>query len=662
MSRTAKLFRLLVLTSAFFLLFASKTVITYAAFTDSETIDSDLQLRSGYLSLADIGSPFNDGLEGIVDQTASKEIAIKNTGTLQAKVSYSVTSGTSDWSEYVNVSDTGHFNGQVVEPTASISPQLTVKVKKDWTSEDPLVLTVKVRLQQANAKGNNGFYDEKSFTIKISKTQKQPEEEWPDDDKFKDGYYLAQNMVFSRISQKRKTIVPGILFLKDSIINKKDTSGKDMSLERIISEIDKSLVLNQGGSLNIKNFHYEIGKGLRLELVLAEDSSDYSYISEVRINWNQAVRSQPVISGFAKPLLLQTDFNSNSTFKSDRTIAARTEGSKFTFVTTNGTSPLVGESIDNSLLKKYTTVEVVNDQNHNFQAAFFGESQLLVKQLSQNSSGKKANVVLKDKESGEVLFSRPIMGVKEIVNPMSDGTVAWQSTSSNLVKAAVLSNKLEDDDSNQPKYHARIIFKLADSLSGTYFIKQFNNNYTIDDTNYTSDGKFLILDISASEIATKNFEFVLYSSISMDPDSAIIHYGSIPIPQPSASFSVETVNEMTDDSSFSTNQERSEELESNQYSDQESDRANSQDNNSDGDHNADEANTRATDSSENSEQKQQKKQQESVSNLLDDYRKIHEQNQDDHLNIQDINQNTKGADIVPTENTQDSVDSVSSDN
>ncbi|MGO2695959.1 hypothetical protein [Bavariicoccus seileri] len=169
MSRTAKLFRLLVLTSAFFLLFASKTVITYAAFTDSETIDSDLQLRSGYLSLADIGSPFNDGLEGIVDQTASKEIAIKNTGTLQAKVSYSVTSGTSDWSEYVKASDTGHFNGQVVEPTASISPQLTVKVKKGWTSEDPLVLTVKVRLQQANAKGNNGFYDEKSFTIKISK-------------------------------------------------------------------------------------------------------------------------------------------------------------------------------------------------------------------------------------------------------------------------------------------------------------------------------------------------------------------------------------------------------------------------------------------------------------------------------------------------------------
>lgn len=406
MSRTAKLFRLLVLTSAFFLLFASKTVITYAAFTDSETIDSDLQLRSGYLSLADIGSPFNDGLEGTVDQTASKKIAIKNSGTLQGTVSYSVTSGTSDWSEYVNISDTGHFNGQVLEPNASISPQLTVKVIKDWTSEEPLVLTVKVRLQQVNAKGSNGFFDEKNFTIKISKTQKQPEEQWP---LFSGNYFIAQDLIFNRVDNgKVLTIQPGIIYF---------SSGKnEVYNEQTVATLKKRLSENLKGRTGYaRNILYEMldikyipEKGFKVVLKLRKDQY-YDYPDRLGFNLDNGGAEFNWHIGddnFGHLLLLESDII-NTNITNDATIILN--GKKTTVSLKLANSNSVYFNLERASLTDYLFISLEGSNKGNYQVEL-KDDQLVVTANSEANYGDVLYVMFCSKNTpNEVLFRRKIV-------------------------------------------------------------------------------------------------------------------------------------------------------------------------------------------------------------------------------------------------------------
>lgn len=200
---------LLLLVTLFFLVYPFQT--TYAYFTDQTTVNGNLKLTTGTLSLADIAA---SSLTFKTETKLSVTTIVKNTGSLDGKLAVkeisAIQAGKSvDYKDYFGLNIT--FDDSNI--TASSTKNMTVNVtkNKDWDKEQPIELSIPVRISQTNiTEDESGFIDQKIYRITVTNNSVTTPE-WPE---FKENGYIAQPLYRSVVDGKLTTVIPGVVYLK----------------------------------------------------------------------------------------------------------------------------------------------------------------------------------------------------------------------------------------------------------------------------------------------------------------------------------------------------------------------------------------------------------------------------------------------------------------
>lgn len=248
---------LLLLVTLFFLIYPFQT--TYAYFTDHTSVNGNLSLKTGTLSLADIEA------SSLTFKTETKlpvTTVVKNTGSLDGKLTVKEISAIQDgksvnYTEYFDVNVT-FYDSNI---TASSSRNMTVIVtkKKDWAKEKSIELAIPVRISQTNVAGDeSGFIDQKIYRITLTNSIVE-KPEWPE---FKDNGYIAQPLYRSVVDGKLTTVIPGVVYLKytGKYIDefKEEVKKQANEMNYAISELTH--IANQGFKIVLTHREGTIGK------------------------------------------------------------------------------------------------------------------------------------------------------------------------------------------------------------------------------------------------------------------------------------------------------------------------------------------------------------------------------------------------------------------
>lgn len=250
---------LLLLVTLFFLIYPFQT--TYAYFTDHTSVNGNISLKTGTLSLADIAA------SSLTFKTETKlpvTTVVKNTGSLDGKLTVKEISAIQDgksvnYKEYFDVNVT--FDDSNITASSIRNMTVIVTKKKDWAKEKLIELAIPVRISQRNVVGDQlGFIDQKIYRISLTNNSVEMPE-WP---KFEDNGYIAQPLYHSVVDGKLTTVVPGIVYLK---------SAKPVNDPKALFE--NSISIQRNGQSTIKpvvsKVDYIDKKGYRLELIHAEN-------------------------------------------------------------------------------------------------------------------------------------------------------------------------------------------------------------------------------------------------------------------------------------------------------------------------------------------------------------------------------------------------------
>lgn len=256
---------LILLVTLFFIVYPLQT--TYAYFTDQTAINGNLKLTTGTLSLADITA----NSQTFHTETEHTLVTpIQNTGSLDGKLTITAIAATQnnqviDYKNYLDVAT--NFNSSSIN--SNIEQTLSVKLtkNKDWTKEQPIVLSISVRISQANlVQDNHGFSDEKIYNITIINDKPKDENvDWP---KFEGNGYVSQRLYYGVDNEKLTTIIPGVVYLK--------YEGKDSQ------KFEEKLRGTLRGASNVKyaipTIDYIPNKGFKVTV---------TYPDNLQAKWNQ---------------------------------------------------------------------------------------------------------------------------------------------------------------------------------------------------------------------------------------------------------------------------------------------------------------------------------------------------------------------------------------
>ncbi|MGI6155663.1 MAG: hypothetical protein ACOYEB_06920 [Enterococcus lemanii] len=413
MKRQSLLLSLIILVTLF--LHFTPLATTYAYFTDSVSIDGSIKLKTGVLSLSSI-----DTQEIILDSSAEKNISVSllNTGTLLGKLTIkdiSIQMNNQDVSnKYFTVKDIKLIN-EFIEPGKQ--SELKFKVKKifDWDEQTPIILSIKIRLSQANLESDDkGFIDEKNFYLTIKNTN---QDIFPENNYFGDKqYYIKENLFYSVVDNKLTTIIPGEVYLKYKegiqIDKVEQEEMKKHLLEKTTSKDKNNYIFDEISYIDKKGFKMI----LRLKSNIDRASNLYGWL-RLNIDYyrHQGDNSErlPYIGEeeFGLPLLVSSDVNQNNSPQIGFPIIIDQNNSINSFFTfkyqANPGSERKLINLEKYILKNKLSLELVGDKSSDLIFSWHEKySSFSLKQVTSSSiEGIKINLV---NNEGLVLFSRDI--------------------------------------------------------------------------------------------------------------------------------------------------------------------------------------------------------------------------------------------------------------
>lgn len=311
MKRQSIFLSLIILVTLFLL--SNSLITTDAYFTDSVSVDGSIKLKTGILSLSPI-----DIQEVVLDSEEEKNISVPllNTGTLLGKLTIkdiSIQMNNQEISnKYLTITDI-ELTKKSIEPKEQSELRFKIKKKSDWNEQNPIILSIKIRLSQASLENDvNAFVDEKNFYLTIKNIN---QDTFPENNYFRDKqYYIKENLFYSVVDNKLTTIIPGEVYLKYK---------EGIQIDKVEQEEMKKHLIEQTTSKYKTNYifddiSYVDKKGFKMILRLKSDIDwAYNRYGWLRLNigyyWHQGSNSErlPYIGEeeFGLPLLVNSDFN-----------------------------------------------------------------------------------------------------------------------------------------------------------------------------------------------------------------------------------------------------------------------------------------------------------------------------------------------------------------
>lgn len=384
---------------------------TYAYFTDSVSVDGDISLKLGTLSLAEIPSQ-NVTIKKGMTTAELLPVKIKNTGSLDGKLTIKgITAKMGDTQinnieEYLKVVPTNLLLKVLAGEEKTLAVQLE-KIK-DWPENTPITLSINLRISQGNlSETDRGFIDEKSLEITV-KNEKPTD--WPE---FTGDIYIKQNTYYSVVKEKKEytNVIPGELYLKE---------------ERILTptQIDKFItgviVTNNQNGKYTSDIKYIQGKGFHfrnvrmLSYVSNNTSNNHNNSFNVNIIYPKDIDNSKFITidAFAQPFILSSDIVEQDNIKVPTTIILneKDKNVNLTFHTHNNQKPLTKDLSYNerAYVEKNLTVSL-SESNH-FNVEYIANHSGLIVKRTDNGNNKNSTIMLK--RGSEIVFSREVKGSK----------------------------------------------------------------------------------------------------------------------------------------------------------------------------------------------------------------------------------------------------------
>ena len=398
------------------LFFFFTPVDSMAAFVNNRSIDTSIKLRAGYLSLdvmaqQDVLS-FSDK-----DKTQDVRLNVKNTGTLEGKVTFAIQMITLDGQnltvdqakEYIELADLGNI--EKIKAGESQTATLTLRRKKPWSDKTPIKITIQTTISQGNlVNDTTGFIDKKETTIQL--TSKDTKGDWIDEGRFNQyGYAIGQQMYYSVVNDQLTTVVPGIVYIK---YKSGQTISKSENQE--ISDLIKNAIKPvQGMSYKIDSILYVENQGFKIQLSLESKSAQMNFVvNGIQFQYINSNLVYAHISDFCKPLILDADINRSNRF-TNQVLYSSMLGTNYHLFSNKETntfnSGLTAADILDYLQVHYD-IGFAGTDAHEFRVSFPENNVLNIKQLD-TSGGKKANLVMREKGTQKVVFSREVYSVTQ---------------------------------------------------------------------------------------------------------------------------------------------------------------------------------------------------------------------------------------------------------
>ncbi|MFC4709330.1 hypothetical protein ACWOEJ_03775 [Enterococcus eurekensis] len=417
---------LLLLVTLFFLIYPFQT--TYAYFTDHTSVNGNISLKTGTLSLADIAA------SSLTFKTETKlpvTTVVKNTGSLDGKLTVKEISAIQDgksvnYKEYFDVNVT--FDDSNITASSIRNMTVIVTKKKDWAKEKLIELAIPVRISQTNVVGDqSGFIDQKIYRITLTNNSVTTPE-WPE---FKENGYIAQPLYRSVVDGKLTTVMPGVVYLKytGKYIDefKEEVKKQANGMNYTISELTH--IANQGFKIVLTHREGTLGQ--------IEDkhfSIIQFHISGVsnRINFHWGTPP------FSFPLILSKDFKQighgdDPEIKDNFIINEREEIPFVPFTSWEPASEIRNKrlsEVEKEYFKKNIKLEATNPDKLNVH--YTKDYSAMV--LEAKTNGDLGYIELRDNNTKKVVFRRKVKNLvqsldNQKINNAIESSVAQETTS-----------------------------------------------------------------------------------------------------------------------------------------------------------------------------------------------------------------------------------------
>lgn len=486
---------------------------TYAYFTDTKTIDTALTLKLLSVTTNDVKIDTNK-----LNTTVTGDVTATVSG-FNGEVNLSLADDATKWEDYFSIELPMLTNGQ--------SQQIKVTKKKNLPASYNGALTLTIHDTVKLSDGSDVIVGSSTLTIQDTEDTS---EEWPSDDKFTDGYYVAQELYYSQLNGF-KTIVPAVIYLAYT-----DSFSTESALNQYIEALKNSFVDQSNQTISIK---YIEKKGFKIII----SATSYSYIKfNKNQQYNVVSKSLLKTESFYLPIMKELLFNSdfafnNSGVKLDTSIYTRSTGVTLNYATQKESSEKILATLSN--LSNYATWQV-SDTN-NFTITAQSDTSVTIKQNS-SSGDKTATLQLVSKSDKTVLFKRQIVSVNEEEIQSVYESLASQvgvTDEKTFIGESKISFTLKYQSDgitvNNGEYSVPVYVKfsksgwIAENLS-TFSVVSKNSDFSIDKSqiSFSKDTNYMKFIIKASKLGVFAFQIFADSESSND-NVALTYYKDIQI-------------------------------------------------------------------------------------------------------------------------------------
>lgn len=448
---------LAVILAAFFCILLIFPKEAQARFMDEKSISTDLSVHLGTLSMTLENQTPSQTFEKSGDEL-TQTIHVKNTGTLDGKLTYTFISaklGDQDVSgtqieQFIEIKYPKQKD--FISPQEKKEIQFVAKQNKQWNSNESLSVNIQVTLSQNTIDSDTiGFVDSKIMQFSLKNTiQKETEANWPNEDKFDNNVYLQQNLFYSLVNNKLTTVVPGVIYFA--------YPSTDALSENTIKSVAKELKDNAGAVYN-SEITYIKNKGFKATIYVNEHKSGHpTPVKPFGANIHFGLPAYYFNYGsneFAAPIIFDFEIENNNFNKVTTTLNGITLYlASLKVENTFGTKYAI--NIKDYLQTTYDLTIIGKDADY-FTVVYTGETGWTLKQKGPEGD-KEATLILRNKDTQEIVFSRDIFSSKETVKKNMKRANTNQSQTSESI-----SNSQSDEISSSNDFSSETKTSTTDS-------------------------------------------------------------------------------------------------------------------------------------------------------------------------------------------------------
>lgn len=396
MKRSGTIWSLFILVT--FFLWIQPWQTTYAYFTDSVSVDGNLKLKLGTLSLAEIPSQNVTIKQGTT--TAELSPVIKNTGSLDGQLTIKEVNAKMGGTP-INVEDYLKVITTSLPLKVSAGEQKPLVLQfekiKDWPEATPITLSINLRISQENlVEENQGFIDEKILEIIVKN-----EQPWP---VFEGDTYIKKNTYYSVVNENYTSVIPGELYLKEESLNADQVANVLKNL-KVTSE-------------ETATYHFDVeyiqGKGFHFTniKIIGQKEKEPNNSMNLKIVYplGQWQSRNITIDAFAQPFILSSDIVNDTVKVPTEIILEKENQSKnLTFYTYNnqsGEDTKVLNEEEKAYIKENLAISL-SDNNY-FTVKYTEDYSGLIVTRADNRNNQRSTIMLK--RGSEIVFSREVIG------------------------------------------------------------------------------------------------------------------------------------------------------------------------------------------------------------------------------------------------------------